>query len=146
MSLPSEMRMSLVQMNSTLDREANLDKVCAYIDRTVAEDKPHLVVIPEFFNHHYVFQYRDHKYLDLAEPEDGYSLTRVREKAREHGIHLVATLYEEESAGIYYDTAFVVDPAGEIIGKYRKIMPGLYLSLERMYFRFGSYFPVLQGW
>ena len=144
MSLPSEMRMSLVQMNSTLDREANLDKVCAYIDRTVAEDKPHLVVIPEFFNHHYVFQYRDHKYLDLAEPEDGYSLTRVREKAREHGIHLVATLYEEESAGIYYDTAFVVDPAGEIIGKYRKIMPGLYLSLERMYFRFGSYFPVFK--
>ena len=61
----------------------------------------------------------------------------MRAKAAEHRVHLIATLYEEESAGLYYDTAFVIDPEGEIIGKYRKVMPGLYLSLERMYFRFG---------
>lgn len=68
----------------------------------------------------------------------------MRAKAREHGIHLVATLYEEASAGIYYYTAFAIDPAGEIAGRYRKVMPGLYLSLERMYFRFGSYFNVFR--
>ena len=144
MTLSSEMRLSLVQMNSTDDRDENVERACAYVDRAVDEQDPDLVVIPEFFNQPYIFNRRDHKYLELAEPESGHSITQMRDKAREHGIHLIATLYEEASAGVYYDTAFVIDPAGEIVGRYRKVMPGLYLSLERMYFRFGSYFNVFQ--
>ena len=81
------------------------------------------MVIPEFFNHPYVFNERDHEHLKRAEPETGPSIAAMRAKAAEHRIHLIATLYEEESAGLYYDTAFVIDPEGDIIGKYRKVMP-----------------------
>lgn len=144
MTIGNEMRLSLVQMNSSPDRDANVEKALAYIDQAVDSYQSNLVVIPEFFNHPYAFSTRDHKNFKFAEPQSGYSMSRMRKKARERKIYLIATLFEEESAGIYYDTAFVIDPDGEIIGKYRKVMPGLYLSLERIYFRFGSRFSVFQ--
>ena len=144
MTIANEMRLSLVQMNSGPDRDANVEKACDYIDQAVDSYQSNLVVIPEFFNHPYVFTTRDQDLFKHAEPQSGHSISRMRKKAREHKIYLIATLYEEESAGIYYDTAFVIDPDGEIIGKYRKVMPGLYLSLERIYFRFGSRFSVFQ--
>ena len=144
MSLGDTIKLSLVQMNSGPDRDANIARAAAHIDRAVESEQPDLVVIPEFFNHPYVFNERDHEHLKRAEPATGPSITAMRAKAAEHRIHLIATLYEEESAGLYYDTAFVIDPQGDIVGKYRKVMPGLYLSLERMYFRFGSRFSVFQ--
>ena len=144
MSLGDQITLSMVQMNSGSDRDANIAQAAAHIDRAVEAEQPDLVVIPEFFNHPYVFNERDHEHLKRAEPATGPSITAMRAKAAEHKIHLIATLYEEEAAGLYYDTAFVIDPAGDIIGKYRKVMPGLYLSLERMYFRFGSRFTVFQ--
>lgn len=97
MTLPTEMRLSLVQMNSTDDRDENVERASGYIDRAVDEQNPDLVVIPEFFNHSYIFNRRDHKYLELAEPESGPSLTRMRAKAWEHGIHLVATLSRRQA-------------------------------------------------
>ncbi len=144
MALGDEIRLSLVQMNSGPDRDANIARAAEHIDRAVETERADLVVIPEFFNHPYVFNERDHEHLKRAEPATGPSITAMRAKAAEHRIHLIATLYEEESAGLYYDTSFVIDPAGEIVGKYRKVMPGLYLSLERMYFRFGSRFSVFR--
>ncbi len=142
--MSADMKLSLVQMNSVPDRDTNVDKACAYIDEVVERDQPDLIVIPEFFNMIYVFQYRDYKYIEQAEPDDGYSIGRIRDKARQHKTHIIATIYEEESAGVYYDTAMVIDPEGQIIGKYRKVHPAAFRSLEKLYFRFGSYFPVFR--
>ena len=46
--------------------------------------------------------------------------------------------------GLYYDTAMLLDPEGAIAGKYRKVHPAALLSLEKIYFRGGSSFPVFQ--
>ena len=129
MSLGDTITLSLVQMNSGPDRDANIARAAAYRPAVEIAERPDLVVIPEFFNHFYVFNERDHEHLKRAEPT-GPSITAMRAKAAEHRIHL-RDAYEEESAGLYYDTAFVIDPKGAIVGKYRKVMPGLYLSLER---------------
>ena len=110
--MADKITLSLVQMNSGPDRDANIARAAAHIDRAVESERPDLVVIPEFFNHPYVFNERDHEHLKRAEPATGPSITAMRAKAAEHRIHLVATLYEEEAAGLYYDTAFVIDPAG----------------------------------
>jgi N-carbamoylputrescine amidase len=138
----SALRLAVIQMQSKSDaRDDNVAKACKYID-DVAEEKPDLVVVPEFFNIEYVFQWRDYAYIDRAEPEDGYTITAMREKAREHSTTICATIFEEEGPGVYFDTAFMIGPDGEIFGKYRKTHPAAVQSLEKIYFRGGTVFPV----
>ena len=68
----------------------------------------------------------------------------MRAKAREHGIHIIATIFESVAPGLCYDSAIVIDPAGEILGRYRKAHPAAVRSLEKIYFRYGSHFPVFR--
>jgi N-carbamoylputrescine amidase len=138
----STLRLALIQMQSKADaRDENVAKACGYIDE-VASEKPDLVVLPEFFNHEYVFQWRDYAHIDRAERADGPAISAVREKAREHSTTICATIFEEDGPGVYYDTAFMIGPDGEIFGKYRKTHPAAVQSLEKIYFRGGTVFPV----
>jgi predicted amidohydrolase len=138
------MRIALIQMNSrTAARDGNVERCCQYI-ADAAREKPDLVVLPEFFNNEYFPQYRDLRYMDYAEADDGYTQTRIKAEARRHGIHIVSTIFEIARPGLYYDTAMLINPAGEIAGKYRKVHPAALLSLEKIYFRGGSSFPVFR--
>lgn len=137
------MKLSLIQMNSPDDRDVNMARAEELID-AAAEERPDLIVLPEFFNTIYFAQYRDYTYIDLAERDDGPTMTAIREKARTHRCHIVATIYEEEAAGLYYDTAIVVDPNGDTVGKYRKVQPAAVQSLEKLFFRYGAHFPVFR--
>lgn len=137
------MKLCLIQMNSSQDRDTNVARACQFIDQA-AQDEPDLIVIPEFFNTLYFGQYRDYKYVQWAERDDGYAMTRIKDKARQHSVYIIATLYEEESPGICFDTAMVLDPQGQIVGKYRKIHPAAHRSLESIYYRYGSKYPVFQ--
>lgn len=140
----AEIRLATVQMTSGDALEDNLDKAEAYIEQAVKEHSADLVVVPEFFNIPYVFQWRDYAHIDRAEPADGPTITRMRKLAKQHGIGLVATIFEEEAAGLYYDTAFFIERDGSIVGKYRKVHPAAVESLEKIYFRYGSHFPVVR--
>src|SRR5690606_5198617 len=133
----TEIRLATVQMTSGDALEDNLDKAEAYIEQAVKEHSADLVVVPEFFNIPYVFQWRDYAHIDRAEPADGPTITRMRKLAKQHGIGLVATIFEEEAAGLYYDTAFFIERDGSIVGKYRKVHPAAVESLEKIYFRYG---------
>ena len=138
------MRLSLIQMASDAkDTVGNIAKACDFIDQA-ARDRPDLIVLPEFFNTGYVFMYRDYSYFPMAERDDGPTITAIRDKARQHKAHIVATIWEEQSPGIYYDTAIMVSPDGHIQGKFRKIHPAANRALEKIYFRYGSKFPVFQ--
>jgi N-carbamoylputrescine amidase len=138
------MRVGVVQMNSrTGARDENVKRAGEFVE-DAARRGAELVVLPEFFNVEYFPQYRDYRYLDYAEPDDGYTQTRMRELARRLGIHIVSTIFEVCRPGFYYDTAMLIDPAGSIVGKYRKVHPAAYLSLEKIYFRGGSAFPTFR--
>jgi len=138
------MRIALIQINSrAASRNENVDRACGFIE-TAAREKPDIVVLPEFFHNEYFPQYRDARYMDYAEAEDGYTQTRMKAEARRHGIHLVSTIFEMARPGFYYDTAMLINPQGEIAGKYRKVHPAALLSLEKIYFRGGSSFPVFR--
>jgi N-carbamoylputrescine amidase len=137
----STLRLALIQMRSRENaRDENVARAMGYVDE-VAGEEPDLIVLPEFFNHEYVFQYRDYAYIDCAEREDGPTITAMREKAREHGTTICATIFEEQGPGLYFDTAFMIGPSGEIFGKYRKTHPAAVQSLEKIYFRGGTRFP-----
>ncbi len=137
------MKISLIQMNSRVNRDENVERALEYV-AGAARDGAEMVVVPEFFNREYFPQYRDYKYMDYAEPDDGYTTTRMKDAARAHGIWLVSTIFEMERPGLYYDTAMLIDPEGKIAGKYRKVHPAALLSLEKIYFRGGSSFPVFR--
>ena len=138
------MRLTLIQMNSrAAARDENVERACAYVDHAAAAGA-RFIVLPEFFNCEYFPQFRDYKYMDYAEHESGPTTTRMRAEARKHGVWLVSTIFEIERAGLYYDTAMLIDPEGGIVGKYRKVHPAALLSLEKIYFRGGSQFPVFR--
>lgn len=138
------MRIALIQMNSRAgERDANVRRASESIAQA-AQEGAELIVLPEFFNYEYFPQYRDYRYMDYAEPQEGFTTTAMREAARTHHVWIVSTIFELERPGLYYDTAMLIDPAGEIIGKYRKVHPAALLSLEKIYFRGGSSFTVFR--
>ena len=134
------MKIACVQMTSGHDVAENIAKACRQIDAAAAGSGAELVVLPEFFNTIYFAQYQDKALHALAEPEDGRTLTAVREQARRNGAAVIATIYEIAGPGLYFDTAFHIDPSGDIMFRYRKIHPAAVLSLEKIYFRYGTEF------
>ena len=56
---------------------------------------------------------------DLAEPIPGPTSERLSEKARIHGIYVAASILERQGNAIY-NTGFLVDRTGGLLGKYRK--------------------------
>jgi N-carbamoylputrescine amidase len=142
------MRISLIQMNSKEgDRDFNVEKACLRAQEAIS-DHPDIIVLPEFFNTEYFPQYRDYKYMEYAERDDGYTISRVRELSKKYSVHIIATIYEREGPAFYYDTAMIINPEGKIIGKYRKVHPSAVKSLEKIYFKGGSSFFVfvINGW
>jgi len=144
----SRIRLALVQMNAKeRARDQNVEKACRFIDEA-ASDGAQLIVLPEFFNIEYFFFGRDHSFVSYAEPDNGPTIFSISRKAKEHGVWVIATIYEEEAAGMYFDSAMVISPEGEIVGKYRKTHPSAVASLEKIYFKRGSRFPIFDilGW
>lgn len=142
------MRVACLQLNSNDEPPANVERACLAIDRVCVEQQPDLVVLPEFFNTFYFCQYRDCRYLELAESADGPSLSAVRQRAARHRVNIVAPIYEIDGPGRYFDSAFLIARDGEIVGRYRKVHPAATSSVEKIYFRYGTRFPVwqLEGW
>ena len=132
------MKLGVIQMTSGLDVAANVAKACAYIERAAGEHGAELVLLPEFFNTIYFAQYRDLAWMRLAEAETGPSLEAVRACAQHAKVHVVATIYEIAGPGLYFDTAFHIDPDGAIRFRFRKIHPAGVKSLEKLFFRYGS--------
>ncbi|MFN8525062.1 MAG: carbon-nitrogen hydrolase family protein [Chloroflexota bacterium] len=150
--MADELRLSLIQMRAETDaRDANVARACAEIDRlcTAEDGPPDLIVLPELFNTEYFPQHRDWSYVRYAEPVDGPTMTAIRERAVRHRTSIVAPIYELASPGHLYDSAIAVGPEGEILATYRKAHPAAMESVEKLYFRPGSKFPVFtlpNGW
>ena len=78
---------------------------------------------------------------------DGPTVKLMQEVARSHGMVIIVPIYEEEIAGLYYNTAAVIDADGKYLGKYRKnhiphVNPGFW---EKFYFRPGNLgYPVFK--
>jgi N-carbamoylputrescine amidase len=122
-------------------RDENVERACTFVSEAAAAGA-NLIVLPEFFNCEYFPQYRDYRYMDYAEPDTGPTTQRMRSCAKQHRVWIVSTIFEVARPGLYYDTAMLIDPDGEITGKYHKVHPAALLSLEKIYFRGGASFPV----
>ena len=128
----------LVQQTCTADRAANLDRSEAGV-REAAARGAKLVVLQELHATPYFCQTEDLACFDLAESIPGPSTERFGALARELGVVIVTSLFERRAAGLYHNTAVVLDADGSIAGRYRKMHipddPGFY---EKFYFTPGD--------
>jgi N-carbamoylputrescine amidase len=138
MAPPTAFTLALVQMRCDADPAANLEKAIAGI-RQAAKAGAHLVCLQELFRSPYFCQKQDPELFNLAEPIPGPSTERLGAVAREAGLVVVASLFERRAAGVYHNTAAVIDADGGLLGIYRKMhIPDDPLYFEKYYFTPGD--------
>ncbi|PYK48181.1 MAG: acyltransferase, partial [Verrucomicrobia bacterium] len=113
-------KIALIQMRCGPEPEKNFSRAIEFI-REAAKKDAQIVCLPEFFRSQYFCQTEDHKNFELAEEVPGRSTTALGEVARETGTVIIASLFEKRSAGVYHNTAAIIDTDGELLGKYRKM-------------------------
>jgi len=79
-----------------------------------------VLCLQEIFNGPYFCPSQDARWYDAAEPVPGPTIEALTPYAVKYGMVLVVPVYEREQAGVYYNTAAVIDADGTYLGKYRK--------------------------
>jgi len=131
-------RAGLVQMSCSTDADENLAKAEARI-REAADQGAQIVCLQELFRSQYFCREEDARLFDLAEPIPGPSTERLSAVAREKKVVVVASLFEKRAAGLYHNTAAIIDADGSLLGIYRKMhIPDDPLYFEKFYFTPGD--------
>ncbi len=135
---PRSLRVGLVQMACGDDRGANLERALAGIAEAAAQGAE-LVCLQELFQATYPCQSEDAARFDEAEPIPGPGTEALGKAAAEHGVVIVGSLFERRAAGVYHNTAVVLDADGSLAGRYRKMhIPDDPLYYEKFYFTPGD--------
>jgi len=136
--ISNQVKVALVQMSCANDPAANLAKAVQRIEAS-AKRGAKIVCLQELFRSRYFCQSEDHCNFKLAEAIPGPSTEVLAEVARRKKIVIVASLFERRAAGIYHNTAVVLDADGSLAGKYRKMhIPDDPLYYEKFYFTPGD--------
>ncbi len=131
-------KLALVQMQCTASPAENLAKALAKVAEA-AKLGAHIVCLQELFTSLYFCQVESHDYFKLAEPVPGPSTDALCAAAKEHGVVIIASLFEKRAPGVYHNTAAIIDADGAYLGKYRKMhIPDDPLFLEKFYFTPGD--------
>lgn len=129
---------ALVQMQCGIDPNTNLQKAIGFI-RHAAEKGAQIVCLPELFRSEYFCQSEDHANFALAEEIPGRTTDTLGEVARDAQVVIVASLFEKRAAGVYHNTAAIIDADGTLLGKYRKMhIPDDPAFYEKFYFTPGD--------
>lgn len=127
-----------IQVACGEDKKENLEKAL-YLAGIATERGAKVICLPECFSLPWFPMTADPRNFHLAERVPGEVTEAFQDFARKHGTVIVAPVYEEDSDGLYYNTAVVIDADGQILGKYRKNhIPQLENYQERFYFRPGD--------
>jgi len=107
--------------------------------RTAAQAGADLILMQELHNSRYFCQREDPANFDLAEPIPGPGTERLAALAQELRVVIVASLFEKRAAGLYHNTAVVLDRDGSLAGRYRKMhIPDDPAYYEKFYFTPGD--------
>ena len=132
------LKVALIQQRCGDNRDENLIKTAQMI-RQAAASGAELMVLQELHTSTYFCQVESPTLFDLAESIPGTSTDTLGKLAAELGVVIVASLFERRAAGLYHNTAVVLEKDGSIAGIYRKMHipddPGFY---EKFYFTLGD--------
>ena len=131
-------KVGLVQTSNCSDVGENLEKTISCI-REAASMGACVISTQELFPSLYPCQTEDHAQFDLAEPIPGPTTSTLSKLAKELGVVIVGSLFEKRDAGLYHNTAVIIDADGELLGRYRKMhIPDDPLYYEKFYFTPGD--------
>jgi N-carbamoylputrescine amidase len=129
---------ALIQLALGGTPEQNLEKSLAWV-RKAAREGGQVICLPELYRSIYFCQKEDHRYFELAEPLQGPSISAFREAAEALGVVIIVPFFERRAAGVYHNSAAIIDADGRQAGLYRKMHipddPGFF---EKFYFTPGD--------
>jgi len=132
------MKTGIIQQSNTKDIPSNISRLEHNI-RDCAAKGAELIILQELHNGLYFCQTEDPAVFDLAETIPGPSTESFGLLAKELGVVLVLSLFEKRTAGLYHNTAVVIEKDGTIAGKYRKMhIPDDPAYYEKFYFTPGD--------
>jgi N-carbamoylputrescine amidase len=131
-------KLGLIQSAASVDSAANLKKTVALVERA-AKQGAKIICTQELFRSQYFCQSEDHKHFALAESIPGPSTDAFSKIAKKYKAVIIASLFEKRAAGVYHNTAAVIDADGSLLGVYRKMhIPDDPLFYEKFYFTPGD--------
>jgi N-carbamoylputrescine amidase len=138
MLLQDKFTVGLIQMAATTDPNQNLACAIELVEQA-AHDGAQIICLPELFRSLYFCQREDPSLFDLAEPIPGPSTDALGKIARAKNVTVIAPIFERRAAGLYHNSAAVLDTRGEIVGLYRKMhIPDDPAYYEKFYFTPGD--------
>jgi N-carbamoylputrescine amidase len=142
-------KIAVVQLNLNDVAENNLKKCLTWV-REAAKMGAEVISLPELYSSHYFCQSEDVDNFALAEPLYSTSFIAFSELAKELGVVIIVPFFEKRMAGIYHNSAYIIDTDGSEAGLYRKMhIPDDPHFYEKFYFTPGDLgfkaFPTNKG-
>ncbi|HEY4954273.1 MAG TPA: nitrilase-related carbon-nitrogen hydrolase, partial [Gemmatimonadaceae bacterium] len=110
----------LIQDSVTADLAANLEHAVARV-REAAARGAQIICLQELFSSPYFCKAEKYDRFDLAEPIPGPTVERMQQLAKELEIVIIVPIFERQAAGMYRNSAAIVDADGSLLGVYRKM-------------------------
>jgi beta-ureidopropionase len=154
--MPRVVRCGLIQASNVLDptqnslqavKEAMISKHLRMIDEAAAQGVKMLCLQEIFYGPYFPAEQHTRWYEFTERVPDGPTVKLMQEMAKKHEMVIVVPVYEEETTGVFYNTAAVIDADGSYLGKYRKnhIPHCLPAFWEKFYFKPGNLgYPVFK--
>ncbi|MBR6946157.1 MAG: carbon-nitrogen hydrolase [Prevotella sp.] len=132
------LKIGIIQQHNTADIQENMKRLADGITQ-LAQEGAQLIVLQELHNSLYFCQEENVDNFDLAEPIPGPSTDFYSALAKQYKVVIVTSLFEKRAAGLYHNTAVVIEKDGSIAGKYRKMhIPDDPAYYEKFYFTPGD--------
>ncbi len=142
-------KIAVIQLNLNDVAENNLKKCLSWV-RDAASQGAEVISLPELYSSHYFCQSEDVDNFALAEPLYSTSFIAFSALAKELGVVIIVPFFEKRMAGIYHNSAYIIDTDGSEAGLYRKMhIPDDPHFYEKFYFTPGDLgfkaFPTNKG-
>ena len=132
------LRIALTQMACGRDAKANMKKQLGLLDQAGRQGAK-ILCTQELFRTQYFCQMEKHEFFKLAETIPGPSTDAIAKVAKRHKAVIIASVFERRAAGLYHNTAVLIEADGSIAGIYRKMhIPDDPLYYEKFYFTPGD--------
>jgi len=134
----SKVKIGIIQAEADKNPAVNHAQAILKI-RQAARRGAKIICLQELYRTLYFCQKEEHKNFDYAEAAKGPSVTDLAKLAAELKVVLVVPFFERRAAGVYHNSAAVIDADGSVLGLYRKMHipddPNFY---EKFYFAPGD--------